>query len=154
MNDFETLYRELRSDLDALASPLLDFARQQLQKRGSFLPFSASLNSRGEVALQGASPGKDVASSAEILPILHEGLRTIAVQGDVSAVAVCEWVKITPEGEPQTDAVKVLVEHARGLAIGFYLPCRKRFLGGWRYGEMLALPVPAEIRAWPTDGAS
>lgn len=95
---------------------------------------------------------EDIASSTEVLPILHDGLRAAAADSATAAIAVCERVKITPEGGSQTDAIKVLVEHARGLAVAFYLPCHKRLLRGWQFGEIMALPAKPEVGAWG-DGA-
>src|SRR5436309_2827838 len=110
MIDVDSLYKELQPDLDRISGPLFEFAEQQVTKRGAFLPFGASLKRNGEIGLEAASNGQDLASSVEILPILHDGLRATVAQGDVSAIAVCEWVKIRPEGGKRTDAMKVLVE--------------------------------------------
>jgi len=154
VNDFDALYRELKGDVQTVADPLFDFAEQQLRKRGAFLPFGASLNRRGAVDLQAAWTGEEVTNSAEILRAMHARLRAVGADPDTAAVAVCEWVKITPEGGSQTDAVKVVVEHIRGLAVALYLPCRKRLIGGWQFGDTFALRVQPEILAWNADGAS
>jgi hypothetical protein len=154
MADVDELYGELKEDLQALSSPLFGFAEHQVRKRGAFLPFGAALARSGEVTLHAASDGKEVASSTEILPILHEGLRSAAAANDSAAVAVCEWVKITPEGGEQTDAVKVLVEHERGLTIAFYVPCRRRVLFGWRFDAMFVKPAEPEVRpSWKRHAA-
>lgn len=108
--------------------------------------FGAALARGGEVALHAASDGKEVTSSIDLLPILHEGLRSATTEHDASAVAVCEWVQITPEGGEQTDAVKVLVEHERGLTMAFYMPCRRRALLGWRFDAMFVKPAEAGVR--------
>ena len=146
MAEVDALYGELKGDLQALSSPLFGFAEQQVRKRGAFLPFGAALERNGEVTLHAASDGEEVTSSTEILPILHQGLRSAAAEHDSSAVAVCEWVKITPQGGEQTDAVKVLVEHERGLTIAFYVPCRRRALFGWRFDAMFVKPATPEVR--------
>jgi len=148
MSSFETLYSELKDDFQVITEPLVDFARQQLHKRGMFLPFGASLAGDGEVTLKTAWTGQDTASSTEVLPILHDGLRATAADSGTVAIAVCEWVKITLEDGSQTNAIKVLIEHARGLAVAFYLPCHKRLLRGWQFGEMIALPAKPEVGAW------
>ncbi|MEN6425031.1 MAG: hypothetical protein ABFE13_06700 [Phycisphaerales bacterium] len=152
MSEFETLYGELKGDMQTIATPLLDFAQQQVRLRGMFLPFGASLDDAGQITLAAAGTEREMASSIEILPILHDGLRDAAARGKTTAIAVCEWVKITPQGGAQTDAIKVLVEHVRGLTVAFYLPCRKRMLRGWQFGEMIALPADPEVRAWGAAG--
>ena len=95
-----------------------------------------------------------MASTTEILPILHEGLRSVVAEHDSQAVAVCEWVSITPEGGKPTEAVKVLLEHERGLTIAFYVPCRRRTLLGWRFDAMFVKPAEPEVRpSWKRHAA-
>jgi hypothetical protein len=142
----DNLYGELKEQLQALSSPLFEFAEQQVRRRNAFLPFGAALTRNGEVALHAASAGEEVTSPSEVLPILHEGLRSSVAEQDLSAVAVCEWVRITPEGRAATDAVKVLVEHERGLTVAFYVPCRRRLLFGWRFGAMFVKPAEPEVK--------
>lgn len=148
MTEKDALYREIQPDLDRIASPLFEFAREQVTKRGAYLPFGSTLNRQGETSMEAATSGAELESSIDVLPLLHEGLRAIAARGDVRAVAVCEWVKISPAGQPRTDAIKVLVEHERGLAVALYVPCKKPFLRRWQFGNMIALLVPAEVRPW------
>jgi hypothetical protein len=149
--DLDALYQELQPDLDRISSPLFEFAEQQVRKRGAFLPFGASLNRSGEITFEAATGGEDMESAIELLPILHEGIRATVAQGEVSAVAVCEWVKITPEGGKQTDAMKVLVEHERGLTVAFYVPCHKRLLGNWNFEVMFAQSAEPEVRPWKAN---
>ena len=152
MNDVGALFRELKPDVERVSSPLFDFAQQQVRKTGGFLPFGSTLSPTGEVSLHAGSTGSDEASSLDILPILHDGLREAATAANASALAVCEWVKIAPDGGSQTDAIKVLVEHRRGLVIALYIPCKRRLLG-WRFGDMLAIPAEAEVKAWVLGAA-
>lgn len=146
MADSDNLYGELKEQLQALSSPLFEFAEQQVRTRNAFLPFGAALARSGEVSLHAASASEDVTSPSEVLPILHEGLRSSVAEHDLSAVAVCEWVRITPDGGTATDAVKVLVEHERGLTVAFYVPCRRRVLFGWRFDAMFAKPAEPEVK--------
>ena len=148
MADDEALYRELRPDLERVSSPLFELAQQHVRKRGAFLPFGATLNRSGEFALHDATTGEDFVSGVEVLPLLHAGLRRAGAEADVLAVAVCEWVKITPSGSSQTDAIKVLVEHVRGLTIAFYVPCGRRLLGGWQFREAVARSAAPEVQPW------
>jgi hypothetical protein len=153
-SDANGLYAELKGDLQALSSALFQFAEQQVRKRGAFLPFAAGLTKDGQVSLHAASPGKDFASSPEVLPLLHEGLRSAVAEQDLAAVGVCEWVKITPEDGKQTDAVKVLVEHSRGLSVAFYVSCRRKLFLGWQFDAMLVQPAAPEVKPlWKQDAA-
>jgi hypothetical protein len=154
MNDTDTLYKELQADLDRISGPLFEFGETQVRKRGMFLPFGATLKRSGEVGFKAASGGAEYESSIEVLPILHEGLRASVKQGGVVAVAVCEWVKITPDGGKQTDAMKVLVEHERGLTLAFYVPCHKAIFKEWAFEGMFALQTEPEVNAWDSSDAS
>ena len=154
MTDTDGLYHELRGELQALSSPLFEFAEQQVRKRGSFVPFGAGLTKDGEVSLHAASSGEDIVSSSAILPLLHEGLRSAVREHALAAVGVCEWVNITREGSQKSDAVKVLVEHERGLTVAFYVPCRRRLFRGWQFEAMFVRPADPEVRpAWRRDVA-
>jgi len=141
----EDLYRQTTPDLLEISDPLFDFAIQQLNKRDNFLPFGAALNDDG-IALKAAWPGGEYTSSAEVLPLLHKGLRQTVTER-TRAVAVCEWVKITPSGGSQTDAIKVLVEHRNGLTVALYLSMEK-VEGQWQNGEPLSTFARPEIGAW------
>ena len=152
MIDVDALYKELQADFDRVSSPLFEFAEQQVRKRGAFLPFGGILKHNGKINLEAASSGQEMESGTEVLPILHEGLRSSVAQGEVSPVAVCEWVKITREGGKQTDAMKVLVEHERGLTVAFYVPCHRRMFGGWNFEGMFAQPAEPEVRPWDASG--
>jgi hypothetical protein len=154
MVNVDTLYKELQADFDRLSSSLFEFAEQQVRKNGMFLPFGAILKQGGEITFEAATSGEEIQSCIEVLPMFHEGLRATVKQGGVSALAICEWVKITPEGRKQTDAMKVLVEHERGLTVAFYVPCRKSVFRGWSFEEMFAQQVEPEVMAWESHDAS
>ena len=150
MSDHAALYQLAKSDLQAIADPLIDFATQQVSKRGAFLPFGATL-ANGAVRLHAATTGADRASSTEVLPVLIAGLQRAAA--DDTAAAVCEWVRITPEGGAETDAVKVWAHHRTGVSVAFYLPATKPFLRSWRFGEMMVQAAPRLVEAWPSVAA-
>jgi hypothetical protein len=151
MGNTPELYREVKADLAAVSGPLFDLARKHVSDRDAFLPFGAVLGQNGKIALIAGAVERETASSAEILPLVHAGLRHAAKPGGAKALGVCEWVKITPPDGTQTDAIKVLVEHAKGCAFRFYVPCRKRLLGGWEFGPMMALGAEPEINAWGAE---
>jgi hypothetical protein len=153
MADASELYGKLKEDLRKVADPLFRFAQGYVRRHGRFLPVGSVLTGQGEVVLQAGSNGEDVASSEGILPILHDGLRTRVSQQPARAIGVCEWVKVTPEAQGETDAIKVLVEHEEGLCVAFYMPCRKRWLRGWEFGEIFVVMADPEVRPWGTGRA-
>lgn len=151
------LFAELKSDIETLAEPLFGASEVFVRKRGEFLPHGAVLETGGGVRLVMAGPDGDLdelVSATEILPRLHEALRASARERELDAVAVCEDVTITPAGQKATKAVKVLVEHRRGLTVALYLPWqRKRLGGGCVFGEVMAIAADPEVRPWG-NGAS
>jgi hypothetical protein len=146
----DSLYRELRPDVQSLAQPLFDTSKVFLKNRGGFLPHGATLNSAGQIGLQMASPAEldQKVSSTEVLPFLQESLRVAARQNDLRALATCEDVRITLAGNSDTSAIKVVVEHSRGLCVALYLPYRRDSASGFVYGEVIVKAVPPETRAW------
>lgn len=126
MTDANALYSELKGQIEALATPLIDFSEQCLRARGDFLPHAAVLTAQGSVELfmahHGGAGGDSLTNAAEMLPLLHEGLRLFAKEKALAALAVAESVTITFPGEPSTLAIKVLFEHRRGLTVSLYVP--------------------------------
>ncbi len=88
MSEASSLYADLKLEMQTIAAPLMDFGEQQVRKNGGFLPFGATLNRSGEVALQAALPERDPATSEEVLPLVLQGLAIAAQQAEITAVAV------------------------------------------------------------------
>jgi hypothetical protein len=146
------LLSELRPEIEAAATPLFDASEIFVRKRGAFLPHGAIVEADGGIKLIAAAAGEDLdakVSSVEVLPALHDALRAAARRQELRAVAVCEDVTITPAGQKPTKAIKVLVEHRRGLVVALYLPWKRRLIGGCAFGRVMAMPgVEPEVRPW------
>jgi hypothetical protein len=154
MTTANELYAEVKPDIEAVANPLFDFSEQCLKKRGNFLPHGAVLDANGKVGFVAASPDPNGRSnSTEVLPLLHEGLRAQAKERELVAISVAENVTVTPQGQPSTEAIKVLFEHKRGLVVALYLPFKKKFLGGYSFGQVFTVAAAGEINAWPESVA-
>ena len=155
MTTADDLYSEVKPDIAAVANPLFDFSEQCLRKRGNFLPHAAVLDGAGKVMLVAAAPDteNDNTNSTEVLPLLHEGLRSQANEKDLVAIGVAENVTVTPDGQPSTQAIKVLFEHKRGLIVALYLPFKKQFLRGYSFGQAFTVLAAGEVNAWPEDAA-
>jgi hypothetical protein len=143
------IYAAVKGDLGMLARPLFDKSTQLLRDRGDFLPHAAVLTPEGKVSLLGAMCiTKDgFANSWHILPMVHDGLRSMASERALTAVGVAERVEVIP-GRGSTQAVKVLLEHQRGLAIAFYLPFARNEIGVFDFGQLVTLFTDAEVNAW------
>jgi hypothetical protein len=151
----DELYSEVKRDIVAVADPLFEFSEQCLRKRGNFLPHAAVLDTAGKVGLVAATPDtKDgETNSTAILPLLHDGLRAQAREKDLVAIGIAENVTITPDGQPSTQAIKVLLEHKRGLVVALYLPFKKQFMQGYSFGQIFTVRAIGEVNAWPETAA-
>jgi hypothetical protein len=86
--------------------------------------------------------------------MLHEALRAAAREEKLRAVAVCEDVTITLEGEKKTAAIKVLVEHQRGLCAALYVPYKRKWFGGYEFGSMFVRSASPEVLVWGNGGTT
>ena len=152
MTDEEELYGEVKPDVRALAQPLLELSEKALRERGSFLPHAAALT-EGKVRLVGAmcNTANGVANSTHILPLLRQGLKAMAHERPVTAIGVAETVTMTPDGQAPSQAIKVLLEHHRGLTMAVYLPFAQDTSGDIKFGSTTSMFVPPEINAWDED---
>lgn len=134
-----------QNELDELLNQALPFAQQTLAKHGEFYPYAVSMGVDGEIRMVGAYEGSEHPKSTDLLQMLYEGLRAHAA--DLRGVAVVSDVRVK---NPDSDAIRVEMEHREGVAIGVLLPyqVRKKLIGREViYGEMLG--SAAERRLWP-----
>jgi hypothetical protein len=150
MSSLADLYAELKADVAALADPLVEHSQKQLRARDSFLPHAAVLSAEGKVVMMGAMTGSpDGQANADyILPMLLNGVRQIAREKVLVAFGVAENVSLH-RGEAPMPAIKVLLEHERGLNIALFLPFRKADDGEYHFGEPFVTPAPPPLRLWP-----
>ena len=148
MTDTNDLYAEVKADIEAVADPLFDFSEECLKKRGNFLPHGAVLDSKGKIRLVAAAPDNDKTNSTEVLPLLHKSLRAEAKDNELVAIGVAENVTVTPSGQQPTEAIKVLLEHKRGLVVALYLPYKKQFMRGYSFGQTFTVVSAGEVNAW------
>ena len=144
------LYAELRADVAAIADPLIEHSQKQLRARNDFLPHAAVLNPEGKVVLMGAMTGSrdGRASAGHILPMLLDGVRQVASERVLVAVGIAENVSLT-RAENATQAIKVLLEHERGLTVALFLPFHRTDGGEYRFGEPFVTPAPPALNLWP-----
>jgi hypothetical protein len=150
MSNAAELYAELKADVVSIADPLFEHCRQGLRARGAFLPHAAVLNAEGRVTLMGAMTGtKDgFANSAQVLAMLHGGIRQLSREKVLVAVAVAESYSGHRANQP-IQAIKVMLEHERGLAVAMFLPFRKTEYGVYNFGDSFVVPAPPALKLWP-----
>lgn len=152
MTSVAELYEELKTDVVAIADPLFDHCQQGLRSRGAFLPHAAVLNAEGRVTLVGAMTGsKDgFANTAQVLNMLHGGLRQMSREKVLVAVGVAESYSGVRAQQP-IQAIRVLFEHERGLAVALFQPFEKSEYGVYRFGQSFVVPVTPELGLWPSS---
>jgi hypothetical protein len=125
--------QQAQDDLDGLSNTTLPFAKQMLEKSGEFFPFGATVAVSGETAFLAGDPGQgEHPRSTDVLSLLVDGLRI--KRADLRAVATCFDVRL-----PDSDAVRVELEHQEGQALAVMLPYKKKRLGrGVEYGDLRA----------------
>jgi hypothetical protein len=150
MSSLSELYAELKVDMVALADPLLDHSKKQLQARDRFLPHAAVLDTEGKVVLIGAMTGSKggQAKAEQILPMLANGIRQMSREKVLVATGVAANVSVT-RGDTPMQAIKVQIEHERGLNVALFLPFYKSEEGEYYFGEAFVMPVHSELKLWP-----
>ena len=146
----EPLYIELKTDVAALVEPLFELAENSLRKRGNFLPFAALLTESCEFRLVAAVPDSenDMTNSVEVLPVLHDAIRTAARELPTKAIGIAENVTITLDERRTTDAIKVLFEHRHGHNVALYLPFEKNLVQEFVFQAVFMLAAEPEVNAW------
>jgi hypothetical protein len=115
--------QQSQDDLDGLLNVTLPFAQQMLGKSGEFYPFGAAVTASGETRLMAGDPGRgEHPGSVEVLSTLLDGFRQ--TRADLRAVAICSDVRL-----PDSDAVRVELEHRDGHAMAVLMPYKKKRFG-------------------------
>jgi hypothetical protein len=150
MSSLSELYAELKTDVVALADPLFDHSQKQLRARDRFLPHAAVLDTEGKVVMVGAMTGSKggQANAEQILPMLQNGIRQMSREKVLVATAIATDVSLT-RGDMPMQAIKVQIEHERGLNVALFLPFHKSAEGDYYYGEAFVTPAHAELKLWP-----
>jgi hypothetical protein len=113
---------QAQDDLDGLLNMTLPFAQQMLSKSGEFYPFGATVTTKGETRLLAGDLGHEHPASADVHSLLVDRLRQDRAR--FRAVAICSDVRL-----PDSDAVRVELEHQDGHAMAVLMPYKKKRLG-------------------------
>jgi hypothetical protein len=150
MSSLAELYAELKSDVVAIADPLFEHSRKRLEASDDFLPHAAVLNTDGKVVLIGAMTGSrnGQANAGHILPMVHAGIRQMSREKVLVAFGIAQNVTLT-RGDMPMQAIKVQLEHERGLSVALFLPFYKSKEGEYYFGESFVAPANPELNLWP-----
>lgn len=128
-----------KGELESLMDRVVPFAQQMLAKEGEFYPYGGVLTRTGEVELVGADDGRGQPPSQEVISGLLKRFREQANSGKCKATALVADVWAFPsDAEAETNAIRVSLEHASGLAIDVFIPYEIGDDGEIQYGELFA----------------
>jgi hypothetical protein len=134
--------QQSQDDLDGLLNLTLPFAQQMLAEHGEMYPFGAAVTADGETRLLADDPGVgEHPAGAEVRVSLFDGLRR--TRAELRAIAVCSDVRL-----PDSDAIRVELEHRDGQAMAVFLPYKKKRFGrSVEYHDLRA--GTADKQVWP-----
>jgi hypothetical protein len=136
--------QQAQDDLDALLDATMPFAQQMLEKRGEFFPYEAAISLEGATRMFAGDPGQgEHPLSTDVIAIVRDGFRHD--RDGLRAVAIVADVRT-----PDSDAVRVELEHRDGHAIAVLLPySKKRFGRGVEYRPMAASTSTRQVWSEP-----
>lgn len=149
MDDKRERYAAVKPQLGALAAPLVERSAALLRERGDFLPHAAALLEDGRVVAIGAmcATRDGFANSWHILPMLHDGLRTLGSEKELLAVGIASLVNEIP-GIWTGTSIRVLLEHRRNFTMAIYLPYTRRPDGVFDFGKQVSVEAEPEVKVW------
>lgn len=127
---------QAQDDLDGLLGVAIEFAQQQLDTRGEFFPFAATIGSDGQAEMIAARPDPhdEHPASADVIDACTAALTN--KRGQIRAGAVVADVRLPDQS---SDAIRVDLEHADGHALTVLLPyTKKKLRRGIDYGQIRA----------------
>jgi hypothetical protein len=151
MSSLAELYAELKTDVVAIADPLFEHSQKRLEATGDFLPHAAVLDADGKVVVIGAMTGSKngQANAMQILPMVHAGIRQMSREKVLVAFGIAQNVTLT-RGDSPMQAIKVQLEHERGLSVALFLPFHRSEQGEYYFGESFVTPIAPELHLWPS----
>lgn len=143
-DDFNGMAEESLKMLTSFLSPMLDFAKKQLDKHQGFLPFGAFLNSRHELTFSMMSESENPEGADHISRLAACVGGRVAEEAAASAV-LCYDCRVVPPGQDEkADAVCIHYEDKLGERWDLFFPYLLADNGGaqyqpwhYEYGETL-----------------
>jgi hypothetical protein len=123
-----------REHLDDILDALIDFAQQQLQKRGSFHPFAVEMKRDRSIGTVMTGGGSEHPDSLLLITELRQAIQSH--KSEIVAAGICSDTRVSVDGAKMSDAICCELEGSDGEAVAVYLPYKKRTLRGIEYGEI------------------
>lgn len=141
-------------DLNSLLNELLPFAKQCLERYGEFFPFGAYVDAGGGIGHVSGYTGVEQAKSDELINLMIQGFRTMAMAGEIRGTCICLDVRrLQPGATEKSDAICARLEHENGETFDVYLPYHRHASGEYEYGELFASLGRRVIFQAPTNPA-
>lgn len=139
----ETASESAQTDLDRIVGPAIELAQGQLRERGEFSPFGITLDSSNDLQVHAVQADSFSTSGSVIAGLIakftsqRESLRAAAIVADA----------YFPDLD--SDGIRVVLEHAEGVALAVVLPYRNARPGhsAVAYGDIEAREAEGYI--WP-----
>ncbi len=113
----------LPSELDRLASELMEYAREALSKGGEVYPIGAGITPDLELQWCAVDDTDDELTATEELDNLVQGMAGDAKSGKFIGAGILCTARITPPGwERKVDAVELRLDHKSGASLRVYIP--------------------------------
>ena len=111
-------------DMDILLDEGIEAATEFLEENGEFCPFAVVLSTDGEVRYLQCEPDDEFTQSEGLIAITENTWKSLAESGEVRATALISDVYIhgKDETDPDTDAIRLSMEHITTGAVTCYLP--------------------------------
>ena len=145
------IYSAVKGELGALARPLFEKSEQLLRERGDFLPHAAVLAPEGRVSLLGAMCNtKDgFANSWHILPMVHDGLRSMAGERELAGRRGRRTSRCDPgarHGAAPSRYCSSTSADSRSRVL--HAVRQRRRCGEFKFGKLVTLFAESEVNAW------
>ncbi|MCX8003845.1 MAG: hypothetical protein N2688_02640 [Burkholderiaceae bacterium] len=125
----------VRARFQRLLDAARPFAERMLREEGEFIPFAATLNSAGTVALLAGDVGVERPASTAVIEFLRESLSRLSTDEQVVAAAICFMGVATGRN---TDVAVFQMCDVWGNALEIYLPYRILAKGEVEFGQITA----------------
>ena len=124
-HDFNSISKHSLDMLTDLLNPMLDFAKEQLEKHGEFLPFGAYLDSEDELRLAMLEEDVEASDADEYVWQLASCLAQSVGEGRDRAAVFCVNCRVLPPGYSEmSDALCIHFEDQLGERWDLFFPYR------------------------------
>ncbi len=124
--------------LEEMLNTLLPFSKQQLKKNGEFYPHAISVDKNANIKILATYWGDEHPSSQPVIDEYIKILRTQYANGEILGGGIALDAKLSLDGNYESDAVTILLEHKNAGSISVSIPYQKKSSKEIEYMEPIA----------------